>query len=48
MIPLHVMPSVELGTMQERSLKAGDTMRVVVDRLGVQRQRVRAWAWAAA
>ena len=31
----------------ERYLKVGDTMRLGVDGLGVQQQRVRAWAVAA-
>lgn len=40
-------PGVGLGMKPERYLKAGDTMRLGVERLGVQQQRVRAWAAAA-
>ena len=40
-------PGVGLGMKPERYLKAGDTMRLGVDGLGVQQQRVRAWAAAA-
>ena len=40
-------PGVGLGMKPERYLKAGDTMRLGVDGLGVQEQRVRAWAAAA-
>ncbi len=40
-------PGVGLGMKPELYLNAGDTMRLGVDRLGVQQQRVRAWAAAA-
>ena len=40
-------PGVGLGMKPERYLKPGDTMRLGVDGLGVQEQRVRAWAAAA-
>ncbi len=40
-------PGVGLGMKPERYLKAGDVMRLGVDGLGVQEQRVRAWAEAA-
>lgn len=40
-------PGVGLGMKPERYLKAGDTMRLSVERLGVQEQQVRSWAVAA-
>lgn len=40
-------PGVGLGMKPERYLKPGDVMRLGVDGLGVQEQRVRVWAAAA-
>lgn len=40
-------PGVGLGMKPERYLNAGDTMRLGVDGLGVQQQRVRSWNEAA-